>query len=322
MKHSIEKPKVFFGADVASRHIDIACHGSQQVRRIANDTEPLAAWLKTLPEGAVLAMEATGRYHLRLARLAHERGLRVYVLNPRDVKHYARGVGQRGKTDRLDARLLARYVEREHAELHAWQPPSAPAQRLGELLHRRAALVRHKTALRQSFAEDGALAELLGQMLAPLQQVLKALEAQIARAAAELPDGAAALERITSVPGLGLLSAAALLKLFQRLSGAGADAAVAFTGLDPRPMDSGDKHGVRRLSKRGDPELRRLLFNAAMAASRTAAWRAEYERHRAKGLARTAALVALARKLVRVAFTLFKTQTLFDPRRQQQALAA
>jgi Transposase and inactivated derivatives len=322
MKHCIEKPKVFFGADVASRHVDIACHGSQQVRRIANDAKSLAGWLKTLPEEAVLAMEATGRYHLGLARLAHERGLRVYVLNPRDVKHYARGVGQRGKTDRLDARLLARYVEREHAELHAWQPPSAPAQRLGELLHRRAALVRHKTALRQSFAEDGALAELLGQMLAPLQQVLKALEAQIARAAAELPDGAAALERITSVPGLGLLSAAALLKLFQRLSGAGADAAVAFTGLDPRPMDSGDKHGVRRLSKRGDPELRRLLFNAAMAASRTAAWRAEYERHRAKGLARTAALVALARKLVRVALALFKTQTLFDPRRQQQALAA
>lgn len=322
MKHSIEKPQVFYGADVASRHVDIALHGAQAVHRIANNAAAIGAWLLTVPAGAVLALESTGRYHVMLTRLAHAHGLIVYVLNPRDVKHYARGVGQRGKTDRLDARLLARYVEREHTELHAWQPLPVPAQRLRDLLHRRATLVRQRGALRQSFAADGdaAMRELLEQMLAPLQRALKLLQAQIEGLAGEMD--AAALDRITSVPGLGMFSGAALLQLFQRLPDARADAVVAFTGLDPRPMDSGNKQGRRRLSKRGDTELRRLMFNAAMAASRTAAWRAEYERQRAKGLSRTAALVTLARKLVRVAFALFKTKTVFDPLRRQQPLGA
>jgi transposase len=77
-------------------------------------------------------------------------------------------------------------------------------------------------------------------------------------------------------------------------------------------MDSGQKVGQRRLSKRGPAEWRRLLFNAAMSASRTKAWKEHYERERAKGLSRTAALNVLARKLVRVAFGLFKSHQHFD----------
>ena len=135
------------------------------------------------------------------------------------------------------------------------------------------------------------------------------------RAPRAVPDGAQALQHITSVPGLGLLSAAALLALFTRLRSAGADTVVAFTGLDPRPMDSGNRRGRRCLSKRGPAELRRLLFNAAMSAARTSSWRALYERERAKGLPSTAALIVLARKLVRVAFSLFKNRSDFDPAR-------
>ena len=67
-------------------------------------------------------MEATGCYHELLATLAQRLGLVVYVLNPKDVFHYAKGTGQRGKTDRVDAALIARYVAKEHTELHAWRP--------------------------------------------------------------------------------------------------------------------------------------------------------------------------------------------------------
>ena len=86
----------------------------------------------------------------RLAELAHERGLRVYALNPRDVRHYARAVGQRGKTDRLDALMLARYIDHEHASCIARQPSTGAAAAAAELLRRRATLVRHTTALRQA----------------------------------------------------------------------------------------------------------------------------------------------------------------------------
>jgi transposase len=317
--NSIAQPSCFIGVDVASKHLDVARHGQAQPQRIGNDEGSIRRWVGGVPRAAVLAMEATGRYHLRLAELAHAHGLRVYVLNPRDVKHYARAVGQRGKTDRLDALVLARYVAHEHAQLHAWQPGEPAVQRLQELLRRRAALVRHSTALRQSLQGE---TELLKAVLQPLGAAVAKLDKQIAQAATAVPNGAQALQHITSVPGLGLLNGAALLALFTRLKSAGADAVVAFTGLDPRPMESGNRRGQRRLSKRGPAELRRLLFNAAMSAARTPSWRALYERERAKNLPRTAALVVLARKLVRVAFGLFKTCSSFDSKRLSHNLNA
>jgi transposase len=307
------------GADVASDHLDIAVHDSKAgVKRIANERRAILQWLKHLPRGSRLAMEATGRYHLLLARLAHEHGLQVYVLNPRDVSHYARGVGQRGKTDRLDAQVIARYVANEHAQLRCWQPAPPQLAELDSLLRRRAALVRHQGALRQSMGDDPLTSKLLPQVMAPIDKVLRALDKAIAKATQRIEGSKQALCSITSVPGLGALNGAALLSLFTRLADARADAVVAFTGLDPRPMDSGNKRGVRKLSKRGPAELRRLLYNAASSASRTAAWCGIYERELAKGLPRTAALVALARKLVRVAFSLFKSQTTFDPNHGQE----
>jgi transposase len=312
MTQGIHKSR-FIGADIASRHVDVAEHGQTKGLRISNEPQALTRWLKTIPAGSVLAMESTGRYHLSLARLAHERGVRVYVLNARDVRHYAQGVGQRGKTDRLDAQLLARYVAHEHAQLHAWQPPTPELQRLDDLLRHRAAVVRHKEALRQSLGQDKCVADMMASLLGPFNQAIKTLDAQLRQAIAQLPEGKSAVARITSVPGLGLLNGAALLRLFTRLGSVGIDVVIAFTGLDPRPMDSGNKRGVRRLSKRGNPELRRLLFNAAMSASRTHTWQHIYQRERDKGLSSTAALVVLARKLVRVAFSLFKSGSVFDP---------
>jgi len=83
-----------------------------------------------------------------------------------------------------------------------------------------------------------------------------------------------------------------------------ADAFVAFTGLDPRPDDSGQHHGKRRLSKRGPPELRRRLYLAALSAIKTKVWRSLYEHYRAKGLSSTAALVILARRIARTAWSI------------------
>ena len=312
MKQSADKP-VFIGADVSSGWIDVAHHGQKQVHRVDNREAELKRWLKTVQPGSMLALESTGKYHLLLARLAFEHGLKVFVLNPRDVREYAKGVGKRGKTDRLDAQVLARYVAHEHDQLHAWQPPSAQLQRLDDLLRRRALLASQKAALVQSVGHDRAMAKVVKGLLASFVQTLKAMDQQIRLAVKDVPGASGAMVRITSIPGIGLLSGTALLRLFMRLGQVNADVVVAFTGLDPRPMDSGNKRGLRRLSKRGNPELRRLLFNAAMSASRTGSWKHVYAHERSKGLPSTAALVALARKLVRVAYSLFKTGACFNP---------
>ena len=319
-KASAEANVAFYAADVASEHLDVSWRGHSGVKRLLNEKASIDAWLRTVAPGSVIAMESTGRYHEALAHAAHKRGLVVYLLNPRAVRKYAQGVGMRGKTDRLDAQVLARMVEREHGELHPWQPPSAAEAELQELLRHRAALVKHKAAVRQAGCHSAALQALDARVLESFDAAIEQLSRQIKQAVRALPQGAQALSHITSVPGLGLLSASALLLVFQRLAARGGDAVIAFTGLDPVPADSGKRTGLRRLSKQGPAELRRLLYNAAMSASRTATWHGFYEAQRTKGLPSTAALMVLARKLVRVAFSLFKSQSNFDPERARPAL--
>ncbi|CAG1016540.1 hypothetical protein BURC_01381 [Burkholderiaceae bacterium] len=310
---SIETNKsIFFGVDAASEHLDAGAYGHNTVQRIHNTDPAIARWLDKLPPHAVIAVESTGRYHQRLVRAAHARGLTVYLLNPRDVRHYARGLGARGKTDRLDARILARYVAHEHRELRPWTPLAPEHERLEQLLRQRGTLVRHQQALRMSAQDAPELQELMGTLTAEFDAVLARLEQRIGQAARALAHQEQ-WRHITSVPGIGVLSGAALLSVFTRLQRRRADAAIALLGMDLRPMDSGNKTGLRRMSKRGCSEWRRLLFNAAMSASRTRTWQPFYERERAKGLSRVAALNALARRLVRVTFALFKTNTSFNP---------
>ncbi len=122
------------------------------------------------------------------------------------------------------------------------------------------------------------------------------------------------LKRCTKVEGIGFLTGARLIATFQRGDFRNADAFIAFLGMDLRVSQSGQKDGRRSLTKRGDPEARRLLHNAAMSASRTSAWKAFYEEQRARGFSTTQALVILARKLARVVFALLKGQSEYQPK--------
>jgi transposase len=117
-----------------------------------------------------------------------------------------------------------------------------------------------------------------------------------------------------------MLSAAAMVNSLERIPLKNADAFVAFTGLDPRPDDSGQHQGKRRLSKRGPSELRRLLYLAALSAIKTKTWRPIYEHYRAKGLSSTAAIVIVARRIARTAWSMYTYKTEFDPGRLMKSL--
>jgi transposase len=314
MTDSLNTP-CFIGIDVAKAEVVVATYGDNGTRSIANTTAALKAWLKALPPGSRLGLESTSNYHELLAGLAHDAGFTVYLLNPKDVRHYAQSVGTRAKTDQLDARLLARFIAREYETLHPWQPPAPVQRHLDTLLKRRATLIRARGAIRQSMEHLSSLKTEINTTFKAIDTLLDAIDREIEQTLASQPDIQAQARCLRSVPGIGLLTGAALLNLFRRLPAVRADAVVAFTGLDPRPCDSGQKRGKRRLSKRGPSELRRLLFNAAMSAAKTKLWRPYYERERAKGLPTTTALVAIARRLVRVAFALVKKQIHFNPDR-------
>jgi transposase len=310
---------VFIGVDVASRALVATTFGASAVHTLPNQKTALSKWLAALPAHAALGVESTGGYHELLAGLAHARGLTVYVLNPKDLRHYAQGIGRRGKTDDLDARVIARYIANEHTVLHPWQPPTPAQAQLARLLKRRAKLITAQGMIRASFAHVDGLKRERADVLASIKRLVDAIERELLTTVHALPQGRVRFEQLRSIPGIGHLSGAALLHLFTRLGFKDSDAPIAYSGLDPRPADSGQKIGRRRLSKRGPAELRRLLYNAAMAAAKTKVWKPYYQRQRAKGLSTTAAFVVLARKLIRVAFALFKQDAYFDPTR---ALAA
>ena len=150
------------GADVAKDEIVVACsEGSLPVRKIANQRAPVATFLKGLPAGSRIGMESTGTYHELFADAAHKLGFVVFVLNPKDAHHYAKGVGLRGKTDRVDAELLARMIAHEHTKLHVWIPPTPEQREMDRLLKRRAKLSSLRQALAMSLnGLDGFAADL------------------------------------------------------------------------------------------------------------------------------------------------------------------
>jgi transposase len=302
------------GADVDSRFVVVACAaGSFRPQRIANTRKDILAWLQTVPRGSRLAMESTGGYQQLLADLGQRVGMQVFVINPRDLRRYAQGIGRRGKTDRMDAEVIARYVAREHSELHAYVPPSPAQRRLTQLMGRRAKLVQIKGSIDQSLRGLPALRSEAKRLIAGIDRLIARVELMMQQTLEQIPAAREAAEHIATITGFGPLGSTCLGHSFTRLPYANSDAVVASSGLDPRPEDSGQKHGRRRLSKQGPAEQRRILFNCARSAARTKLWQPYYQAQLAKGLSATAATVILARKMLRVAFAVYKHGQPFNP---------
>ena len=308
-KHTVQ------GVDVAKAELMIGHGESETLLRIENTPQAIAAWLAQLPTGSWVAMEASGHYHQMLAHMAHAAGMVVYVLNPQLIKHYGRAVGMRGKTDRLDAQLIARYVLREHSKLRIWEPPAPGADALSRLLVRRQALVNARQMLAQSLSGLAELKAPRQALMASFKRMLTQVELLIRTEIARVPAMAALHRRLISSVGIGPIVAAQLVASLSALRFTRADSFIAYTGLDPRPDDSGQRRGRRRLSKRGHGLLRCLLYNAGMAAARSKLFKPTYLQLRDRGLQSTEAIVILARKLARIAFALYQSGTTFDAQR-------
>lgn len=301
---------VVAGCDVSKGWIDVHVLETGRWTRIANEAGCIDRLGRELPSGSSVGMEATGTMHELLAQRLEAAGHTVYVINPRWVSHYRRGIGARGKTDRSDALVIARFVAAEAGKLHAYHAPTEEQRELRRLLLRRHEVVRLKTAAKQSLG-DSARA-----VTVEFERLLKDIERRIAELIGRDKQLKQLAQRLRSIPGVGPLTAAHLVQVLTRFPFSRAESLVAHTGLDPRPNDSGIKRGRRRLTHHGDATLRSMLFMAAMAACKAPAWRAVFEANRRKGLSSTAAFIVVARKLARIAFSLFKTGQSYDPSKE------
>lgn len=299
--------KITLGIDVSKDQLDVCNWTSKELVEVDNNPKVIKSWLRSFCAPLRIAIESTSTYHLAVVDAALALGHQVYLINPRQLRHYRDAVNVRNKTDPQDAYLLARYLEHEASALRPFQPQSRQAQQLWALIKRRAVVVDARKKVQQSFKEIRFSHR---AFLTECRQLIHRIDQRI-RSLIKTLGWQAEYRFCRSIPGIGPLNAAALVCSYYRGAFSGSDAFVAYIGLDVRIRESGKYKGKRKLTKRGEAEVRRLLFCASQAARNYWVFGAYYQRQLDKGLSKIAAKNVLARKLARIAFTLIRKQEMF-----------
>ncbi len=310
-------PKIIVGVDVSADELVCASFAGPDStrsrfshRNSARGVKALLCRLSRLTDvGTVhVVMEATGNMHVRLQDALWEADIPCSVVQPLEVKYYARMKGVRNKTDQVDAALLARFGFEQPPTPSV---PSSPACRelkqLGTTLR---GLIKMRTMLKNQLSALGrlpvpertCLKELKG-MLRTTQRHIERIEQRQAELVQE--QFSAELALLLSIKGIGLRTAVSLLAYAGDLSGfASPGRLAAYIGVNPSRHTSGTSLDVNAgISKRGNRHLRTLFYLGALSARRhNAACAALYERLISRGRTKKQALIAVAHKLIRQAW--------------------
>jgi transposase len=306
------------GIDVGSRFLDCAAEPPTAVlpRRAPNTEAGIAALVRALTAlaPALIVCEATGTYHRPLLSALLTTDLPVAVVNPAQVAAFRQARLGREKSDRADARLLARFAAIHGDELRRALPVEPVQARLRELVAYRDGQVGERTRLKNrlhaaGFGGDGWVRARLAADLAEVEGRLAAVEAELERLLAELPEATV----LRALPGVGLKVAAAVLAYLPAALWGEAKAAAAYAGVHPRRDQSGQRDRSR-LSKQGHAGLRRYLYMAALVAIRhDPTLQAFHQRLVGRGKPPQSALCAVMHKLLRrmmgVLHAFYATQT-------------
>lgn len=293
---------LYLGVDVAKSHLDF----DAPVGRIANNPAAIAAVLQQLPAGTHLVCESTGGYEAVLLAQALATARPVSVVPPQRVRHHARSIGRLAKTDRIDAALLSDYGRKHRPPPHRALEPER--QRLRQLLRARTQLLElqqletnwqeHASDLPGLRRQAAQRSKLLTRQLAELEQQIRAL---VATSSAHAP-----IQRLQQVQGVGEITAWTAWAEMPELGQLEAGQPAALAGLAPHPQDSGQKRGHRQVQQ-GRPQLRRVLYMAAVSASQhNPVLKLLYQRLIARGKPGKLALVAVARRLIELLNNLLK----------------
>jgi transposase len=311
------------GIDLAKLRFDATLRtasGTQQYASFANTAEgftQLHAWLGGHGVSDLHAcMEATNIYWEALATWLHAHNYAVSVVNPARIKGYAQATMQRNTTDKLDSAVIAAFCAKHRPA--AWEPHSAEQRHLR-------ALVRHRDDLRQTqLQQQNRLRDATNALVTrSLRTILAALADEIATIERQLKEHVAAQSRmqtnlalLTSIVGIGVVTATKLLAEFPGLEQyTSAKAAAADAGLTPSQYESGTS--VRRrpkLSKQGKAPIRAALYWPAITAmTRCPAIKAFADRLTARGKPKKVVICAVMRKLVHICYGVLTHQTPYDP---------
>jgi transposase len=304
----------FVGIDVSKASFDIAISASGEQWSVGNDDSGIDALTRQLQElqPSLVLMEASGGLEVPLATTLAMAGLPVSVVNPRQVRDFARALGILAKTDTLDARVLAAFAERIHPAPRAL--PDALTQEMGALVTRRRQVVEMLTAERNRlYRAVPSVRPHIQEHIAWLEQQLHVLNQDLKKRIHASPIWRAKDDLLRSVPGIGPTVSFTLLAELPELGALNHKRIACLVGIAPLNHDSGGKRRSRRVWG-GRARVRAVLYMAALTGTRwNPVLRNFYQRLLAAGKARKVALTACMHKLLTILNAMMRDGTLWQP---------
>ena len=306
---------LYVGLDVSKQQLDLAFEPARTPRRVPHTDEGIATLVTELRPLAptLIVLEATGGYETDVATALALAGLPVTLVNPRQVRDFARALGRLAKTDALDAQVLALFAARVRPEPRPL--PDEAHQALAALVTRRRQLVDMLTAERFRLAlAKGPIRRDVQAHIHWLEQRVKHTNQDLRAALKTSPLWQAATRLLQSVPGIGPTTAAVLIADLPELGRLTRQQLAALVGVAPLNHDSGHHHGIRTIWG-GRAQVRCALYMATLVATRyNPVIRAFYRHLLAVGKPKRVALVASMRKLLTILNAMIKAQQPWAPR--------
>ena len=293
----MDEVKRFIGIDVAKAQLEVFIWPGGETFSVANDEVGIGALRRQLEPADFVILEATGGSEMPVASALAAAGLAVAIVNPRQVRDFARATGRLAKTDRLDAEVLARFGEAVRPE--ARPLANEQAQALEALVTRRRQLVEMLTAEKNRRANaPNFLHRSIDEHIRWLEKRLSGLDDELAELIRDTPLWRERDELLRSVPGVGKVLSSTLLAQLPELGMLNRKQIAALAGLAPFNRDSGKLRGSRCIWG-GRAQVRRVLYMATVAGVRSnPAIRTFYLRLRANGKHAKPALIACMRKFL------------------------
>ena len=302
------------GIDISKKVLDAYCSTRDEYRQFSNDTRGLAKLLRWASEDAsLIVFEASGAYHRDLERVLSRRGLTFAKVNPRQARRFAEAIGCVAKTDKLDAKMLARMGATLQLEPSAVQPEIVADLRELEVFRR--GLVKDRTAAktRLKTVRQSMLRHLLAQRLAQIERQIARVDATMQALISSDTGLVERLDILISIPGISIISATALLADMPELGAITGKEAAALAGLAPMSRQSGQWRGQERIQG-GRQFVRQALFMPALSAiQHNTSARAKFEDLVRAGKPRKVAVTAVMRKLVVLANALLRDGRKWSP---------
>lgn len=308
------KEAVYVGVDVAKDTLDIAVNNSHETHQFANGHEGITQAIRHIaslqPAGIIL--EATGRLEMPLAAELQTKGLPVVIINPRQVRDFARATGALAKTDTIDARILALFGLRIKPEVRTL--PDKQSREMASLLTRRRQIMEMLIAERNRLTRaDKDVQSNIKDHIKWLEEALSDINNDLEHRIQNSPTWHEKNNLLRSVPGIGKVVSTTLLIELPELGTINRRKIAALVGVAPLNRDSGTLRGKRTVWG-GRAAMRATLYMAALVATkRNPVIATFYRRLLDAGKVKKAALVACMHKLLTIVNAMMRTKTVWNP---------